>query len=194
MSTETSAGMRLLFFIVKKLTVLVLLIMVIMIAFFIAYDMANVYVFLDDGMTQRANVILNNEDPTVLNRFFTLKCLNSDPMLNSNPFRDYIIQDYDYKLKVTKLWVWPWQSSTVVEVIEYIKEDSWMFTITDDFRARLIAAQAPDGLEEGEEFQLKIPKPQWQNGKKEIHFRKIDGQWKIDGIVFIESLKPEDMK
>ncbi|HOB19744.1 MAG TPA: hypothetical protein PKO35_03440, partial [Candidatus Atribacteria bacterium] len=63
MSTETSAGMRLLFYIVKKLTVLVLLIMVIMIAFFIAYDMANVYVFLDDGMTQRANVILNNEDP-----------------------------------------------------------------------------------------------------------------------------------
>ena len=89
------------------------------------------------------------------------------------------------------------------------------FTITEEMRDRLIAAQMPpeeevdgeEGIdenteevseEEGEvteqqtqEIELDIPPPYWQNGEKIIEMRKIDGQWKIDGIVFVKSIEPE---
>lgn len=219
MNNKTGAGMRLTSLIVSRLSFLIILTLIIIIVFFVAYDLANVYVMLDDGLSQRAEIILKNEDPSYLDRFFSWNYLNSDPLLTNHQYYDYLISDYDYKVKVEKLWVWPWQSTTSVQIVEYIREDSWKYNITDSFRQRLTEIQmqeylnsieqdqegdetdqdeeAPENPEQDqllEEFVLKIPKPQWQNGRKEIQFRKIDGQWKIDGIVFLESIDPEDIE
>lgn len=190
-------GMRLMSFFVRKVTGLVIVILLIILASFIAYDLANIYVVVNDGLSQRTITVLDRQDPTDLNRFFTLKYLNSDPLFHSEQYRDYLISDYDYELKLEKLWVWPWQSRTSILVEESIPEASWKFSITDEMKERLIAAQTPVAIEgEGEvvetpEIELVIPKPQWQNGEKLIEFRKVDGQWKIDRIVFIRALKPE---
>ena len=198
-------GMRLMSFFVKKLTGIVIVILLIILTSFIAYDIANIYVVVNDGLSQRAETILNRQDPTDLNRFFTLKYLNSDPLFHSEQYRDYLITDYNYELKIKKLWAWPWQSRTNIVVEESIPEASWKFSITEEMRERLIAAQTPAVVTEGEgeaakgegdaevaqEIELIIPKPQWQSGEKLIEFRKVDGQWKIDRIVFIRDLKPE---
>lgn len=198
-----NTGLKLMFFFVRKLTGIVIVILLIILATFIAYDMANIYVVANDGLTQRAETILNRHDPADLNRFFTLKYLNSDSLFYSEQYRDYLITSYDYELKIKKIWVWPWQSRTEVLVEEYIPEASWKFSITDEFRERLIAEQTPKDLEaEGDEgseaaeettkeITLDIPAPKWQNGEKMIEFRKIDGQWKIDRIVFLKGLSQD---
>lgn len=173
--------------------------------------MANIYVVVNDGLTQRAQTIIGRQDPSDLNRFFTLKYLNSDPLFNSDQYRDYLIQDFDYEVKIKKMWVWPWQTRTSVVVEEYIPESSWKFTITDEMRERLAASQtsansqetegeqadtkpAGESGEEAKEVSLNIPKPQWQNGEKQVEFRKVDGQWKIDRIVYLRGIKPEKKK
>jgi hypothetical protein len=202
-----NTGLKLMFFFVRKLTGIVIVILLIILATFIAYDMANIYVVANDGLTQRAETIINRQDPTDLNRFFTLKYLNSDSLFYSDQYRDYLITGYDYELKIKKLWVWPWQSRTEVIVEEYIPEPSWKFSITDELRERLIAEQTPkvteaEGDEEGtegteeavKEVSLNIPAPKWQNGEKMIEFRKIDGQWKIDRIVFVKGLNQDISK
>lgn len=183
-------------------------------ATFISYDMANIYVVANDGLSKRAEIVISDENPSDLSKFFTLQYLNSDTMLSSGQFDDYIVSDYNYELKIKQLWVWPWESTTEVIVEEYIPESSWRFSITDEFRERLTEAQRPpekeideeaeDGEgndEEGttgedseiqeEEFKLEIPKPKWQNGEKIIEFRKIDGRWEINGMVFVKNINPE---
>jgi hypothetical protein len=205
-------ALRLITFITGKIISIAILIILIIMATFISYDMANIYVVANDGLSKRAEIIISNENPSDLNKFFTLQYLNSDSMLRSEQFKDYIVSDYNYELKIKKLWVWPWESTTEVTIEEYIPESSWKFSITDDFRERLTLAQMPpeDEIdEEGEgeeantdeeseaqdeekpEFKLEIPKPKWQNGEKIIEFRKIDGRWAINGMVFVKNIDPE---
>ena len=211
-----NTDLKLVFFLARKLVGIAIIILLIVLATFIAYDMVNIYVVVNDGLSQRAETIIQSDDPADLNRFFTLKYLNSDTMFRSEQFKDYNIQDYNYELKIKKLWVWPWESETEMVVEESIPESSWKFSITEEMRDRLIAAQMPPeqeqdevsdpDLEEGtegeenaqtetqqqdQEFELEIPNPYWQNGEKVIELRKVDGHWKIDGIVFVKSIQPE---
>jgi len=195
-----SIGLRLLSYMVRKLSALVAIALLVVLGTFIAYDMANIYVVVNDGMSQRASIILDEKDPSELNKYFTLKYLNSDSLFYSEKYKDYIIQDFDYKLVVKRLWVWPWQSRTRMLVEEYIPEDSWKFSITDELRETLMAEQFPEGDDEqeadgGESEQekpkLKIDPPVWQNGEKILELRKVDGQWKIDRIVFVKPVDDE---
>jgi hypothetical protein len=197
-----SIGLRLLSYMVRKLSALVAIVLLVVLGAFIAYDMANIYVVVNDGMSQRASIILDEKDPSELNKYFTLKYLNSDPLFYSEKYRDYIIQDYDFKLVMKRLWVWPWQSHTRLLVEEYIPEDSWKFSITDELREVLMEEQNQDseqGQEENggesgqkEKPELKIAPPVWQNGEKIIEMRKVDGQWKIDRIVFVRPLNKDE--
>lgn len=207
-------ALRLITFLTGKIIGIAVVIILIIMATFISYDMANIYVVANDGLSKRAEIVISDENPSDLSKFFTLQYLNSDTMLSSGQFDDYIVSDYSYELKIKQLWVWPWESTTEVIVEEYIPESSWRFSITDEFRERLTEAQRPpekeideeaeDGEgndEEGttgedseiqeEEFKLEIPKPKWQNGEKIIEFRKIDGRWEINGMVFVKNINPE---
>ena len=215
-----NTALKLITFLARKLVAIAIVILLIVMATFIAYDMANIYIIVSDGLSQRAETAIHGEDPSSLNRFFTLKHLNSDPIFRSTQFDDYNIQDYIYELKVKKVWVWPWESETEVVVEEYIPESSWKFSITEEMRERLMAAQMPaeepaeqtgkneeagqetetgsgdengegDAGEQGQKIELEIPPPTWQNGEKVIEMRKVEGQWKIDGIVFVRSIEPE---
>ncbi len=205
-----NTALRLITFLARNLIAIAVVIILIVLATFISYDMANIYVMINDGLSERANVIIHHEDPSDLSRFFTMSYLFSDPAFQSDQYKDYIVSDYDYDLKIKHMWVWPWESSTVVTVEEVIDDESWKFNITDEFRERLMLAQMPQAeeLPEGEEedseneegaseeedepaFELEIPSPKWQNGEKLIEFVKVEGQWKINGIEFVRSLESE---
>ncbi|HCS73651.1 MAG TPA: hypothetical protein DIW17_07240 [Clostridiales bacterium] len=210
--------LKLITFLASRIIGIAVVLILIIMAIFISYDMANIYVMANDGLSKRAEIIIHNENPSSLSKFFTLQYLNSDSMLLSDQFKDYTVHDYDYELKIKHMWVWPWESTTEVTVEEYIPESSWRFDISDKMRERLTLAQMPpedetgeedeeDEVENGEnvegstdegtdtpaeeEFKLEIPKPKWQNGEKIIEFRKVDGRWEISGMVFIKSINPE---
>lgn len=204
--------LRLMGYLAAKLTMLVVIGACITLAAFTAYDVANIYVVLQDGMNERAAVVLKQEDPSQLDRFFTLRYLNSDPIFQTEQYQDYIIRDYDYKLSIQRIWVWPWQDRTKVTVEEHIPTSSFRFDITDALRERLTVQrdaeweaelarreedrQNAEALDDDAEDETEtegppnivITPPQWQNGVKMVEFRKVDRKWKIDRVIFVGPL------
>ncbi len=155
-------------YLAKKLIAIAILIWLAILVTFTAYDWANIYIVVTEGMTQRATAVLDGQENIVLNKFFTSSYLNSDPLLNNNQYEDFIIQDYNLKLRIKWLWVWPWSDSARVVIEEEIP--------------KIVAKPRSENQE------IKTP-PSWQNGEKIILLQKRAGLWKIDGIIFKKPLK-----
>lgn len=154
---------KLLLYFVKKLTALVIIVTLVVLAAFIAYDCANIFIILNEGMVHRASVILQKEEPADLQKFFTSSYLSADPALSSNVYEGYAIQDYDLQIKIKWLWAWPWNDyarATIEEVIPRIE----------------VASSQEDG-------EVATPHP-WNNGEKLVMLKKNKGRWKIDRIIF----------
>lgn len=155
-------------YIVKKFIIIAILIWLIVLVSFTAYDCANIYIVVTEGMTQRAVAILEGQENVSLNKFFTSSYLSSDPLLNNNQYENFIIQDYNLRLRIKWLWAWPWNDSARVVVEEEIP--------------KIVAKPR------SEDQEVKTPPP-WQNGEKVILLQKRAGLWKIDGIIFKTPLK-----
>lgn len=155
-------------YLTKRVVVVLILMLLTVVVTFTAYDCANVYIVVTEGLTQRVNAVMNNYENISLNKFFSSSFLNSDPLLNNNEYKNFIVQNYKFQLRVKKLWVWPWENSTRV-VVEEIVSDIKALPIEDD-------------------QSLKTP-PRWQNGEKVILLEKKAGLWKIEKIIFKKSLE-----
>lgn len=155
-------------YLAKKLIAIAILIWLAVLVTFTAYDCANIYIVVTEGMAQRASAVLDGRENVVLNKFFTSSYLNSDPLLNNNQYEDFIIQDYNYKLHIKWLWAWPWSDSARVVIEEEIP--------------KIVAKPR------SEDQEIKTP-PSWQNGEKIILLQKRAGLWKIDGVIFKKPLK-----
>jgi hypothetical protein len=94
--------------------------------------------------------------------------LNADPLIKSNVYDDYIIQDYNIKMRVKWLWAWPWEEQVKAVIEESIP--------------RIV------GKPKNDEQEVKTP-PSWQNGEKIVLLEKKDGYWKIAGIIYKSSLQ-----
>lgn len=160
--------LRFIQYLAKKFIVAAIIIWLAVLATFIAYDCANIYIVVTEGMAQRAAVVLGSEENIALNKFFTQTYLSADPLLNNNEYEGFIIQDYSLKLRVKWLWAWPWNNSAKVVIEESIPK---------------IVARPRDN-----EQDVKTP-PQWQNGEKIVLLEKSAGQWKINRIIFKKPLK-----
>jgi hypothetical protein len=159
--------LRFLQYIAKKTIVIAIIICLVVLAAFIAYDCANIYIVLNEGMVNRASAILDDQETIVLNKFFTQGYLSVDPLLNNNSYEQFIIQDYNLQVRVKSLWAWPWDNHAKAVIEESIP----------DIKAK------PKDDEEGP----KTPPP-WQNGEKVVLLKKDAGQWKIDRIIFKKPL------
>lgn len=156
-------------FLVKNLTILIIVVGIVTLAGFTAYNCANVYVTANEGFIKRADVILNYKDPNILSKLFTQSYLIKEPLLKSNPYEEFDINNHDLRFKVTKFWVWPWDDETIITVEEK------MFNLT--------GSPASDDQEN-------IIIPKWINGIKLVTMKKTNKNWKIDNIDVVEIFLP----
>ena len=161
--------LRLLYYILTRLTALAVIIILIILAAFIGFDWANINVIVNEGLTERAEVVLTDQEPTELNKFYTQEYLDRDPLLSINPYENFIINDYDHRIKIKKLWVWPWQNETRVIVEEVIT--------------------GIDGSTKNEDSDEKTV-PTWENGEKILVMEK-DGRWRISNVILIRPIEIE---
>jgi len=158
-------------YLAKKVIVLAIIVCLAVLATLIAYDCANIYIVVTEGMTLRATSILEGQENVVLQKFFTQAYLKADPLMNNNVYNDFIIQDYNIKMRVKWLWAWPWEERVKAVIEESIPK---------------IVGKPRD-----DEQPVKTP-PSWQNGEKIVLLEKQDGHWKIAGIIFKSSLDRSD--
>jgi len=162
--------LRLLSYILTRLTVFAIIAILIILAIFIGYDWANIYVITNEGLAQRAETVLKGEDASELIKFYTQDFLDRDPMLSRAPYENFVINNFDHRIKIKMLWVWPWENKTKVKVEEIIN--------------------GIEGSSKDEEAG-DIPIPTWENGEKIVIMEK-DGRWKIDNVLLTKPIKLEN--
>ena len=161
--------MRFMLYSIRQLTAIVVIIVLIMFAAFMGYDYANIYVSVNEGITQRAEVVLKEGDYTNLSKFYTQEYLELDSLLSNNPYRPFIVTNYDMRVKVKKISVWPWNNVAKVTIEEVVKG---------------INAAPKDSDEEN------LTIPEWENGEKLIIMEK-SGRWRIKDIIMINPIEAE---
>ena len=159
---------RLVWFFVTRLLLVCILGGMLVCGFYMCLNTANIYVILNDGLERRAQVILTREDAETLNFYFHADFLSTDPALEgafdgTSMYGNYSITDFDYELKIEKLWAWPWDSFATCTVVERVP------SITGS----VIASRRGDNLPAS---------PTWQGGRYDITLIKDNGEWKIIGM------------
>lgn len=162
--------LRLLSYILTRLTALAVITILIILAVFIGFDWANIYVISNEGLSQRAEIILGNKDVSELSKFYTQNFLDRDTLLSRHLYEEYEIGEFDQSIKIKKLWVLPWENKTKVTIEEKVTGIEGK-NKTDGDEGKLI--------------------PPWENGEKVLIMEK-DGRWKISDIIMIRPIKAEE--
>jgi len=160
---------RFVFFIASRLLIITLCISLLVCAFYMAYNMGNAYIVMNEGLEKRADVCLTRQDYTELNKYFSVSFLNSDPVLavsvsDNAPYLPYNVTSYNYELNISNLYAWPWQDIISCTVTEYVT----------DIKGSVKAAYAQTASS---------TIPEWTSGRYTVYLTKqSDGSWKISGL------------
>ena len=159
---------RLIWFIASRMLLVCVLLGMLVCGFFMAMNIANIYVVLDDGLEKRVDVILTRQQAEELNKYFHADFLMADAALSgaldgSSAYTDYNITGFDYNLTIEKLWAWPWDSYANCTVVERVP------SIT----GKVISSRRGE---------IADRVPSWQGGRYDITLVKVNGQWKIIGM------------
>ncbi|MEE1200971.1 MAG: hypothetical protein U0L09_09995 [Christensenellales bacterium] len=159
---------RLVWFIAHRLVILCVLLGMLLCGFFMAMNLANVYIILDEGLEKRVEVILTREDAEELNKYFHYDFLNADPALagafdGTSAYSDYSISDFEYDLKIESMWSWPWDAYATCTVLERVPS----------IQGKVLSSRANE---------ISPDIPEWQGGRYNITLVKEDGLWRIIGM------------
>lgn len=168
-------AIRLVWYLIKVVSGILLVAGLIALAFFTSLNLANVSVLINDGLEKRAQVIMlpAKNDASELNKFFTRYYLEKDTAIKSEKYASYTIRSFDHKVKIEWMWNWAWRdtaSATIVERIDWIDGELPKSQMTPE---QLAANQ-------------KIAPPKWEPTRYRVLLKKVDGQWKIDDVIFLE--------
>ena len=173
---------RFLWYIAKRLLGVTILAGVLIIAFYLAMNTANITILLKDGMAMRAEVVMKQEDPTDLTKYFDENFLQVDAALkagisDTSPYKDYNITGIDHRLSLEWMWCWPWDTTARAEFTETIPRI--------DGRVKSSSAEAARALY-GDGFEYP---PKWQGGRYSATLVKENGQWHVRSLTLISQVE-----
>lgn len=165
-------------FIAGKLFVLTVVLALLVIAFYLAMNTANIWVLISDGLDARAGVVLTGADASDLTRYFRQEYLSQDPVLqvglsDTSPYRDYEIRGYDHRVRMISVWSWPWEDVARAEVVESVP------SIDGTIRS----SQREAALLQGGEARLSPPA--WTTSRYLVTLVRTAGRWKISNLQLI---------
>lgn len=172
---------RMIWYIASRLLLICLVLGLVTVTFYYAMNLTNIYVVLKDGMARRAQVIMMDEDPAELTKYFQQTFLDQDAALiavaqGNSPYRDYNVRGIDHRLSIGFTWVWPWDTTARVEITERIP--------SIDGRAK--GTTAEQLVAQGGSSAL-YP-PSWQAARYRAVLTKENGQWHIKSLTLLENL------
>jgi hypothetical protein len=175
--------LRLLFFWIKVIAVVLIIVAIAGCSFFIAMDVVNLTILVKDGMALRANVVFAPEDYDAeeLTKFFTAEYLATDTFLQDDTYRQYEIDDYDYDTKVERVWCWPWQNKVTMVI------SCRQYDLDGALREEYMTQEQ---IEAGE----KIEPPKLENTRYRVHCERIDDKWTITDLEFVETFEEESLQ
>lgn len=175
---------RFLSFIASRMLFLTVISALLIMAFYLAMNTANIWVLVDDGLSARASVVLMKEDEAELRKYFKQEFISQDPVLqvgrsNASPYQDYEIRGFDHRVRMVSVWSWPWEDVARAEVIESIPAIDG--TIKSSRREAALAA--------GGEARLSPPK--WASSRYRVTLMRTGGRWMISNLQLIEQIEEQ---
>lgn len=189
MTTHKGAGAlkylrRFVWYLASRLLLICVVLGLMVVAFYYAMNMANIYVVLKDGMAYRAQVVMMEADESELSKYFMPSFLEQDQVLlatkqGNSPYKDYNVRGIDHRLEMEWMWCWPWEDTARANIIERIPRiDGRAKGTTAD---ALVAAGGADAL---------YP-PDWQSASYRAVLVKENGQWRIRSLTLVQVLTEE---
>ena len=172
---------RFVWHIASRLLIVTMVLGMMVIGFYYAMNMTNMYVVLKDGMARRAQVVMQQEDVSELTKFFQESFLERDQAVQetlrgNSPYQDYNIVGIDHRLEMGFMWVWPWDNSARVDIVERIPR----------IDGRIKGSRAEAYIEAyGDEV---IYPPEWISARYRVTLVKENGQWRIRSLSLLEEL------
>ncbi len=172
---------RLLNFIASRMFMLTVICALLIIAFYLAMNTANIWVLISDGLDARAGVVLMGRDASELSGYFRQEFLSQDPVLqvglsDTSPYRDYEIRGYDHRVRMISVWSWPWENVARAEIVESIP------AIDGTIRSSRREAALAEGGE------ARLTPPAWATSRYRVTLVRAAGRWKISNLQLIEQV------
>jgi hypothetical protein len=181
MPEQRSTGQKLLIYILKRVLAIALLALLLAVVFAMAMDITNIAILAGDGFKEYANNVLTGEDTDELTKYFTDGFISRMDMPNKRAtYNDYAINDFEHKLSLEWVWLFPWGSSASAVVTDTVEN------ITGELPSE-IADVSPA---------RPISPPAWINAKYTIRLIKVYDDtlktdiWKIDDAILQSKIAP----
>ncbi len=173
---------RLLMYLSSRLFVLVLIVSLCVVSFYYAMNVTNMQIILKDGMAKRAQVVMGMTDVSELSSYFQSVYLGSDPAIQTalngeSAYRDYNIRGIDHRIEMGFVWVWPWDETCRVQIVERIPRIDGR--IKGDRAEEAVAVYG----------QSAVYPPAWQSARYSVTMVRESGQWHIKALVMQEILE-----
>ena len=170
---------RFVWYIASRLFLIILILGLVVSVFYYAMNATNIYVVLKDGMSLRAQTIMQMDEGDELNRYFQQSYLEKDTELQdaragNSVYADYNVRGIDHRLEMGFLWLWPWEDTARVEITERIP--------AIDGRAKGTTAEAL--VAKGGSSAL-YP-PAWPSHRYRVQLAKENGQWRIKSLTLLD--------
>ncbi len=173
---------RFLGFIASRMFFLTVISALLIIAFYLAMNTTNIWVLIDDGLSARAAVVMMDENPSELSKYFRQEFINQDPVLqvglsDSSPYKDYEIRGFDHRVRMVSVWSWPWENVARAEIIESIPAIDG--TIRSSRREAALAAGG----------EARLSPPDWATSRYRVTLTRTAGRWMISNLQLIEQIE-----
>lgn len=173
---------RFLGFIASRMFFLTVISALLIIAFYLAMNTTNIWVLIDDGLSARAAVVMMDESPSELSKYFRQEFINQDPVLqvglsDSSPYKDYEIRGFDHRVRMVSVWSWPWENVARAEIIESIPAIDG--TIRSSRREAALAAGG----------EARLSPPDWATSRYRVTLTRTAGRWMISNLQLIEQIE-----
>ena len=165
---------RLVWFIATRLLVVVGVLGILVTVFYFSMNAANIYVILKDGMAKRAQVIMMDEDPAILEGYFADSYLQRDALLNATREHGSVYTNYydikgiNHRLQLESVWSWPWDDTARAVFVESV----------DGIDGRLKTSVRIQAQEMG----LTSSPPAWAKIRYEAILTKDNNRWMIRNL------------
>ncbi len=164
---------RFLWFIASRLLIFSVIVSILILAFYMAMNTANIFILLQDGMQLRTEAILTRESAEELPNFFRDDFLASDQALqvgysDQSPYASYKISSFESEVTLEWVWSWPWEDVAKATMVHRVPT----------IRGSVIAeksALVKSGV-------LTASPPAWHGGRYEMTLYRESGRWKIAGM------------
>ncbi len=172
---------RFLEFIASRVAIVTLVVALLVMSFYLAMNIANIYVMVDEGLDARAAVIMSGEGEEELSKYFRDEFLFQDAALQVglsavSPYKDYEIRGYRHEIRLLSVWCWPWDTVARAEIEERIP------AIDGTIRSSSRAAALAEGGE------ARLSPPAWTPCRYRVTMVRTGGRWKISNLQLLEQL------